>query len=101
MKDIHQLFTEFKAEFPEIHEKNEDLGQFIHDSGGPLDAKTRWLIKLGISAAAGHLRAVVTHIHAARESGATEEEIRHTLLLLIPTCGFPAFMEAYGAYREQ
>ncbi|NLE73548.1 MAG: carboxymuconolactone decarboxylase family protein [Actinobacteria bacterium] len=99
MEDIHQIFTEFKREFPAIHEKNEALGQLIHENAGPLDTKTRWLIKLGISAAGGHHRALVTHIHAAREAGATEEEIRHTLLLLIPTCGFPAFMEAYQAYK--
>ncbi len=73
MKDIHQLFTDFKAEFPGIHEKNEALGQFIHESAGPLDVKTRWLIKIGISGAAGHLRALVTHVNAAREAGATEE----------------------------
>ena len=100
MKDIHQLFTEFKAEFPEIHEKNEDLGQFIHDSGGPLDAKTRWLIKLGISAATRHQNAVGTHIARAREAGATEEEIMHALLLVIPTCGFPTFTEAYRVYKK-
>lgn len=101
VKDIHQLFTDFKAEFPDIHEKNEALGQFIHESAGPLDVKTRWLIKIGISGAAGHLRALVTHVNAAREAGATEEEIAHALLLLIPTCGFPTFMAAYGAWKEQ
>lgn len=100
MEDVHELFTRFKAEFPLVHEKNESLGQFIHENAGPLDAKTRWLIKLGISAASGHLRAVATHLTAAREAGASEEEIKHTLLLLIPTCGFPAFMEAYGVYKE-
>jgi 4-carboxymuconolactone decarboxylase len=98
MKDIHPLFTDFKARFPEIHEKNEALGQWIHEHGGPLDAKTRWLIKLGISAAGGHLSGVSTHIARAREAGATEEEILHTLLLLIPTCGFPTFMESYRIY---
>ena len=97
MKDIHQLFTDFKAEFPDIHEKNEALGQFIHESAGPLDVKTRWLIKIGISGAAGHLRALVTHVNAAREAGAR----RATLFSLIPTCGFPTFMAAYGAWKEQ
>ncbi len=32
----------------EILEKNEALGQYVHEHGGPLDEKTRWLIKLGI-----------------------------------------------------
>lgn len=100
MKDIHGLYTDFRAEFPEILEKNEALGQFIHEHGGPLDDKTRSLIKVGISAASHHQRAVATHVERAREAGATDEEILHALLLVIPTCGFPTFMEAYREYKE-
>jgi AhpD family alkylhydroperoxidase len=99
MKDIHEIFTQFKAEFPLVNERQEALGQAIHDEGGPLPAKTRWLIKLAISAAEGHQRSLETHIAAAREAGATEAEIEHALLLVIPSCGFPAFMEAYSTYR--
>jgi hypothetical protein len=33
--------------------------------------------------------AVETHIVRAREAGATEEEIKHVLLLIIQTTGFP------------
>lgn len=101
MKEIHPLFADFKAQFPEIHEKNEALGQWIHEHGGPLDDKTRWLIKLGVSAAEGRLSAVSTHIARAREAGASEEEIMHALLLVIPTCGFPTFMESYRVYKEK
>lgn len=99
MKDIHQLYTEFKAQFPDILEKNEALGQAIHEHSGPLDNKTRCLIKVGISAASHHERALATQIERAREAGATEQEIMHAMLLVIPTCGFPTFMEAYGEYK--
>ena len=99
MKDVHEIFTMFKAEFPTINERQEALGLAIHDDGGPLPAPTRWLIKVAISAAGGHQRSLETHIAAAREAGATEAEIQHALLLLIPTCGFPAFMEAYSTYK--
>ena len=99
MKDIHGLYTDFRAQFPEILEKNEALGQFIHENGGPLDEKTRWLVKLGISAASHHQSGVSTHVVRAREAGASEEEILHALLLVIPTCGFPTFMEAYREYK--
>jgi len=100
MKDIHPLYTDFKEQFPEIHEKNEALGQWIHENGGPLDERSRSLIKMGISAATHHLSAVSTHINKAREAGATEEEILHAMLLVIPTCGFPTFMEAYRIYKD-
>ena len=100
MQDIPKPYAQFKARFPEILQRNEELGQFIHEQGGPLDDKTRWLIKLGISAASRHQTGVATHAKRAREAGATEEEINHALLLVIPTCGFPTFMEAYNQVKE-
>ncbi len=96
MKDVPKPYAQFRARFPHILEKNEELGTFIHEHGGPLDEKTRWLIKLGISAAGRHQTGVATHAKKAREAGAAEEEIMHALLLVIPTCGFPTFMEAYN-----
>lgn len=100
MEDLHAIFTEFKREFPGVHEASERLGHQVHDAGGPLPESTRWLLKVVISAASGHLRAVETHLWRAREAGVTEAEVKHALLLLIPTCGFPAFMEAYGVVRS-
>ena len=101
MKEYYPLYAEFKAEHPEICEKNEALGEYIHQQGGPLDDKARWLIKLGISAATHHQNAVGTHIARARDAGASEEEILHTLFLVIPTCGFPTFMESYRVYKDK
>ncbi|NLV72431.1 MAG: carboxymuconolactone decarboxylase family protein [Actinobacteria bacterium] len=101
MQDIPKPYAQFKARFPQILERNEELGTFIHEYGGPLDEKTRWLIKLGISAAGRHQTGVATHAKRAKEAGATEEEIIHALLLVIPTCGFPTFMEAYNEYKRE
>jgi 4-carboxymuconolactone decarboxylase len=99
MKDVPQPYADFKVKFPQILQKNEELGTLIHEQGGPLDDKTRWLIKLGISAASRHQTGVVTHAARAKAAGATEEEITHALLLVIPTCGFPTFMEAYNQVK--
>jgi len=100
MKDVHEMFTAFKKDFPEIYEGHEVLGRKIHDEGGPLPEKTRWLIKVGVSGASGHTIALETHIMKAREAGASEKEILHTLLLIIQTTGFPTFMEAYSTYKK-
>lgn len=100
MKDLHEMFTIFKKEFPAVHEAQEALGKVIHDEAGPLSDKSRWLIKMAISGATGHLLAMETHIAKARESGATEEEIKQVLLMIIQTTGFPTFMEAYSAYDK-
>ena len=101
MRDQYPLFGEFKKEYPGLFEKVEALGEYIHGEGGPLDDKTRWLIKVGISAAGRHESALGTHIARAREAGATEEEVLHALFLMIPTCGWPTFMEAYRVYKER
>jgi alkylhydroperoxidase/carboxymuconolactone decarboxylase family protein YurZ len=101
MKEVPGLYAEFRTRFPEILEKNEELGRLVHEQGGPLDDKTRALVKVGIAAASLHLTSVTTQVARAREAGATEQEIMHALLLVIPTCGFPTFMQAYREYRSE
>ncbi len=96
MEDIHKIFTRFKKEFPEVFARHEALGKEIHEKIGPLEEKSRWLIKIAISAACNHKRALATHIKKARAAGVADEEIKHALLLLIPTVGFPTFMKAYA-----
>lgn len=99
MKDVHEMFTRFKEEFPRIHEGHEALGKEIHIQGGPLPDKVRWLIKIAVSGASGHKISLETHIIKGKEAGLTDEEIKHALLLLLPTVGFPVFMEAYSVYH--
>jgi 4-carboxymuconolactone decarboxylase len=99
MKDIHEALSMLKKECPKIYRRHEALGREIHENGGPLPEKVRWLIKIAVSAAADHRVALQTHILKGREAGLTDEEILHALLLLIPTTGFPTFMEAYSEFK--
>ena len=99
MKDIHEAFTRFKEEFPNVYASHEALGKVIHEESGPLPEKTRWLLKIAISGASGHSKALDTHIAKGRECGLTDEEIGHALLLLIQTSGFPIFMRAYEVFK--
>ena len=100
MKDLHQILTIFKKEFPKVWAQHEALGKEIHESGGPLPEKMRWLIKVAISAASQHKLSLETHVTKAREAGATEDEIKHTLLLVMQTTGFPMFMESYSMFKN-
>ena len=100
MKDLHDIHTKFKTEFPDVHKAHEALGKVIHEKSGPLSEKVRWLIKVAVSGASGHRISLETHIAKAREAGATEEEIKHALLLIIQTAGFPMFMEAYSTHKS-
>jgi alkylhydroperoxidase/carboxymuconolactone decarboxylase family protein YurZ len=66
----------------------EALGKTARNSG-PLDDKTIHLIQLG--AAAAIMSHGSTHSHAVRalEAGATAEEVRHAVIVLTSTIGFP------------
>jgi 4-carboxymuconolactone decarboxylase len=100
MKEIHKSFKEFKKDFPAVYKGYEELGKIIHEQSGPLSEKIRWLIKIAVSGASGHALSLETHILKGKESGLTNNEIKHALLLLIQTTGFPTFMEAYSIFKK-
>jgi len=100
MKEIHKAFKEFKKDFPAVDKVHEALGKMIHEQSGLLPKKIRWLIKIAVSGASGHALSLETHILKGKESGLTKGEIKHALLLLIQTTGFPAFMEAYSVFKR-
>ena len=100
MKDIHDVFSKFKADFPKVYAGHADLGIEIHQKSGPLPEQTRWLLKIAFSAASRHHSALQTHIAKGKEAGLTADEIKHCLLLLLQTTGFPSFMEAYAIFKS-
>ena len=100
MEDIHDIFTKFKKDFPKVYSDHEALGKEIHENSGPLPEKIRWLIKIAVSGASHHTIALGTHIMRAKDAGVTDDEIKHALLLLIQTTGFPTFMEAYSVFKK-
>lgn len=93
MNKIPQRYKSFKEDYPEIAEAYERLGDKVH-TVGPLDDKTRALVKLALSTGAGMEGAVHSHTRKALEKGVTKEEIRHAILLALPTIGLPKMMAA-------
>ena len=81
-------FQDFVRTYPEVWEAHQKLSEACAQSG-PLDRKTRELIKVGISGAANQITALQRHAVMAVQAGATEEEVYQTILLLITTVGFP------------
>jgi 4-carboxymuconolactone decarboxylase len=100
MNDLHEIFGIFKQEFPKVWAHHDALGREIHENGGPLPEKVRWLIKVAVSAASQHRLSLETHVTKAREAGVTDDEIKHTLLLVMQTTGFPMFMESYSVFKN-
>jgi len=60
-----------------------------------LDRRTRSLINLGMLTALGSGHELEVHVRGALTNGATETEIRETLLQAAVYCGVPAGMEAF------
>lgn len=71
----------------------EELGRTAREAG-PLDGKTAQLIQLAAAAGIRSEGAVHSHVRRAREAGATAEEVRHALILLTSTVGFPTVAAA-------
>jgi alkylhydroperoxidase/carboxymuconolactone decarboxylase family protein YurZ len=91
MKQLPERFKKFQKDFPEVAKAYEQLGTAVHKSG-PLNEKTRALIKLAISTGAGMEGAVHSHTRKAIEAGCKKAEIKQTVMLALPTIGFPATM---------
>lgn len=94
MPDLPIPFTRIREEFPEVAAAYDALGDAIHRSG-PLDDKTRQLIKLALAIGAGMEGASHAHARRALEMGITPAEIKHVVLLAMTTLGFPSTVAAY------
>jgi AhpD family alkylhydroperoxidase len=81
-------FTEFVEKYPKVWDAHQKLAEACAESG-PLDRKTRELIKVAICGTANHETALQRHALMAMQEGATKEEILQAILLLITTVGFP------------
>lgn len=90
---IPPRYLKFQTQYPAVFKAYKDLGQAV-TSAGPLDQKTRELVRLGIVVGARHEGAVHSHTRRALEAGCTPAEIRHAVLLSVTSQGFPNMMAA-------
>ena len=86
-------FQKFTEDYPQVAKAYEELGDAVH-AAGPLDEKTRALIKLAISTGARLEGAVHSHARKALKAGCTAEEMRQVAVLSLPTIGLPSMMAA-------
>jgi len=91
MSRLPKRYQRFMAEFPEVGGAYEAYGEAV-GKAGPLDEKTRSLVKLAISVGARMEGAAKSHAHKALFAGANADEIRHVVVLSAPTIGFPNMM---------
>lgn len=86
-------FQRFSAEYPEVAAAYAELGEATLRAG-PLDAKTRALVKLALAVGAWREGAVHSMSGRALASGCTVAEVRHVVVLATTTLGFPSMMAA-------
>lgn len=90
-KALPKAVDQFRAQYPKIWETFNQLGDLCHEAG-PLDEKTRSLVKLALSIGAGLEGATHSAVRKARAAGANRDEMHHVGLLAITTLGFPSAM---------
>ena len=86
-------FQRFGKAYPAVAAAYEALSHATQ-SAGPLDAKTRALVKLALAVGAWREGAVHSTTGRARAAGCSPAEIRHVVALATTTLGFPSMMAA-------
>ena len=80
---------QIRTQYPEVWKRFTDLADACH-SAGPLEEKTRRLVKLALALAAGSEGGTHSAVRHAKEGGVTAKEMEHVVILSITTIGFPA-----------
>ena len=97
--ETSQHYLNLKERHGELIEAVEAMAKAARTSG-PLDEKTVQLIQLGAAAAIGSKGSLRSHALRALEAGATAEEVRHAIIVLTSTIGFPTVAAALSRMDE-
>lgn len=92
-EDLPKAVNDFRKRHPEIWNAFNELGERCHEAG-PLDEKSRRLVKLALCIGAGLEGGVHSAVRNALNSGVTAEEMDQVALLAISTLGLPAATRA-------
>jgi 4-carboxymuconolactone decarboxylase len=87
------LYMNFQDKYPKYFTAVETLGATVRDAG-PLPEKTLHLVQLAAAAAVRSEGAVHSHVRRGLACGLKPEEIRHALLAVTSTIGFPNVIAA-------
>jgi 4-carboxymuconolactone decarboxylase len=99
MTRLPEIYEDFIENFGSVADAYRNLGEATH-SAGPLDDRSRALVKLGIAIGAESEGAVRSHVRKALDEGIARSEIEHASVLSITTVGFPQMIAALKWSRE-
>jgi alkylhydroperoxidase/carboxymuconolactone decarboxylase family protein YurZ len=92
-KRLPRPVEEFGKQYMEVWKAFTQLGDKCHKAG-PLDEKTRRLVKVALAIGGGLEGATHSAVRNALAAGTTPEEIKHVAVLGITTFGLPSTMRA-------
>jgi alkylhydroperoxidase/carboxymuconolactone decarboxylase family protein YurZ len=93
VSELPAPYQNFKRDHPAVHDAYEALASAAHEDG-PLDERTRRLVKLAISIGARLEGAVRSHAWQAKDAGLGEAEMDHVVMLSLTTIGLPSAVAA-------
>jgi 4-carboxymuconolactone decarboxylase len=99
-RQIPKPIEDLWKRYPTVWRAFNELGSRCHEAG-PLDEKSRRLVKLALSIGAGLEGATHSAVRNAHSVGITQEEIDHVALLAVSTLGMPAATRALTWIRDE
>lgn len=97
---LPKAVNDISKRHPDVWKAFNALGETCHNAG-PLDEKTRRLVKLALCVGAGLEGGTHSAVRNALASGITGEEMEHVALLAVSTLGLPAATRAMTWITER
>jgi 4-carboxymuconolactone decarboxylase len=86
-------YRKFTKDYPDVFAAYDALGAAVR-AAGPLDERTAELVKLALNVGALHEGGTHSAVRKCLKVGVAPDEIRHVVMLAIPTVGFPGAQAA-------
>lgn len=96
---LPEAYTSFRSDHPDVAAALDGLGAAA-DSAGPLDERSRRLVKLALAVGAGASGAVRSNVRKSLSAGVESGEIEQVAILAMTTVGFPAAVAGLGWMKE-
>jgi 4-carboxymuconolactone decarboxylase len=100
MAQPSDLNESFRTQHPKVWKAFAKLAEECHGEG-PLDDKSRRLMKVALAVGAGLEGEAHSAVRHALEAGITQQELDHVAVLAITTLGYPPAMRAMSWIHDQ
>lgn len=99
MSELPKPYRHFLSRYPDVERAHMELSLVVNRQG-PLDERSRRLVRVGIAIGQQSRGAVKSQTRRAKNEGFPPEELRQAALLALPTVGFPAMIAALEWIEE-